>query len=175
MAGQVGGARVVIVMGPSASGKSTVGLRLAQQLGVPFLEGDDLHSASNRAKMAAGHALDDDDRRRWLAAVSEWIRSTAAQGRGGVAACSALKRAYRDQFRRTGATVWFVYLKLDREVAARRIAHRRGHFMPAKLLDSQYAALEPLQPDEPGVVIDASASVAQVEAAALRAVCGTDP
>jgi gluconokinase len=168
------GSRVVIVMGVSASGKSTVGARLAQQLGVPFLEGDSLHPASNRAKMASGHPLDDVDRRPWLAALTEWIRSTAAEGHGGVATCSTLKRAYRDQFRRTGADVWFIYLALDRQIAAERIAHRHGHFMPPKLLDSQYDILDPLHADEPGVTIDASGSTAQVVAAALHAACEPD-
>jgi gluconokinase len=170
LAGEVRDARVVVVMGPSASGKSTVGTRLARQLGLPFLKGDDLHPASNRAKMASGNPLDDDDRRPWLAAVTEWIRSAAEDGRGGVVACSALKRAYRDQFRRTGADVRFVFLMLDREVAAERIARRKGHFMPPELLVSQYATLEPLRADEPGVTIDASGGTAQVLAAVLRAV-----
>ncbi|MEU1405461.1 gluconokinase [Streptomyces sp. NPDC005728] len=174
MAGRGGGSRVVVVMGVSASGKSTVGARLAQQLGVPFLEGDDLHPAANRAKMASGHPLDDADRRPWLAALTEWIRTTASSGHGGVAACSMLKRAYRDRFRRTGADVWFVYLALDREVAAERIARRKGHFMPPELLASQYDALDPLHADEPGVTIDASVSAEQVVAAALRAVCPPD-
>ncbi|MFJ9814183.1 gluconokinase [Streptomyces sp. NPDC101151] len=161
-------------MGVSASGKSTVGAHLAQQLGVPFMEGDDLHPAANRAKMASGHPLDDADRRPWLAALAEWIRTTAASGQGGVATCSALKRAYRDQFRRTGADVWFVYLALDHAVAAERIARRKGHFMPPQLLDSQYDTLDPLHADEPGVTIDASGSPEQVLAAALRAVCEPD-
>ncbi|MGQ4414508.1 gluconokinase [Streptomyces sp. SAS_269] len=161
-------------MGVSASGKSTVGARLAQRLGVPFLEGDDLHPAANRAKMASGHPLDDADRRPWLAALTEWVRVTSSSGYGGVASCSALKRAYRDQFRRTGADVWFVYLALDREVAAERIARRKGHFMPPALLDSQYATLDPLHADEPGVTIDASGGTAQVVRAALRSVCGPD-
>lgn len=174
MAGPDGGSRVVVVMGVSASGKSTVGARLAQRLGVPFLEGDDLHPAANRAKMASGHPLDDADRRPWLAALTEWVRVTASSGHGGVASCSALKRAYRDQFRRTGADVWFVYLALDREVAAERIARRKGHFMPPALLDSQYATLDPLHADEPGVTIDASGGTAQVVRAALRSVCGPD-
>ncbi|MFE1879975.1 gluconokinase [Streptomyces diastatochromogenes] len=161
-------------MGVSASGKSTVGARLAQRLGVPFLEGDDLHPASNRAKMASGHPLDEADRRPWLAALTEWIRTTASSAHGGVASCSALKRAYRDQFRRTGADVWFVYLALDREVAAERIARRKGHFMPPELLDSQYDTLDPLHADEPGVTIDASGSPEQVMAAALEAACEPD-
>lgn len=170
MTSAVGGSRVVIVMGVSSSGKSTVGPRLAQRLGVPFLEGDSLHSAANRAKMASGHPLDDTDRRPWLAALTEWIRTTAAGGHGGVATCSALKRAYRDQFRRTGADLWFVHLALARDVAAERIARRKGHFMPPRLLDSQYEILDPLEADEPGVTIDASGDREQVLAEALRAV-----
>jgi gluconokinase len=173
LAGPDRGSRVVVVMGVSASGKSTVGARLAQRLGVPFLEGDDLHPAANRAKMASGHPLDDADRRPWLAALTEWIRA-ASGGQGGVASCSALKRAYRDQFRRTGADLWFVYLALDRAVAADRIAHRKGHFMPPALLDSQYATLDPLHSDEQGVTIDASRDTDQVVRAALRSVCGPD-
>ncbi|MFJ4468127.1 gluconokinase [Streptomyces sp. NPDC089424] len=165
----VQGARVVIVMGVSASGKSTVGTRLAQRLDVPFLEGDDLHSAASRAKMASGHALDDADRRPWPAALTEWVRSAGASGRGGVVTCSALRREYRDGFRRTGADVWFLYLALDRAVAAERIAHRTGHFMPPRLLDSQFALLDPLQADEPGATVDASGSPGHVLAAALRA------
>ncbi|MEU5538601.1 gluconokinase [Streptomyces sp. NPDC020362] len=161
-------------MGVSASGKSTVGALLAQRLGVPFLEGDDLHPAANRAKMASGHPLDDADRKPWLAAFTEWIRTVSASGHGGVATCSALKREYRDRFRRTGADLWFVCLALDRAVAAERIARRRGHFMPPQLLDSQYQLLEPLQADEPGVTIDASGDREQVLAAALRAVTTPD-
>ncbi|WP_342593526.1 gluconokinase [Streptomyces inhibens] len=169
-----GGARVVIVMGVSASGKSTVGARLAQQLGVPFLDGDDLHPASNRAKMASGHPLDDADRRPWLAALTEWIRTNAAGGHGGVVACSALKREFRDRFRHLGVDVWFVYLALDRELAAERIARRKGHFMPPELLGSQYDMLNPLQADEPGVTLDASGSTAHVVAAALHAMAGPE-
>ncbi len=159
---------VVIVMGVSASGKSTVGALLAERLGVPFLEGDDLHPAANRAKMASGHPLDDTDRRPWLAALTEWIEAAASNG-GGVASCSALKRAYRDQFRSTGADVWFLHLALDRAVAAERIAHRKGHFMPPELLDSQFETLEPLRADEPGATVDASGSTTEVVEAALRA------
>ncbi|MEW2306032.1 gluconokinase [Streptomyces sp. NPDC006655] len=169
-----GGSRVVIVMGVSGSGKSTVGAGLAELLGVPFLEGDDLHPAANLAKMASGHPLDDADRRPWLAAITRWIRATAASGHGGVASCSALRRAYRDRFRRTGADVWFLYLHLDREVAVARLARRTGHFMPPELLDSQYATLDPLHPDEPGATVDVNEaeSPADVLAAAVRAVRG---
>ncbi|MEU5770058.1 gluconokinase [Streptomyces asoensis] len=169
MTAHAGGPRVVVVTGVSASGKSTVGAWLARELGVPFQEGDDLHPAANRAKMASGHPLDGADRRPWLDALGRWIRTAAEDGRGGVLTCSALKRAYRDRLRETGADVWFVHLALDPELAATRIARRTGHFMPPALLGSQYADLDPLEPDEPGVTVDASGDPARVEADALRA------
>ncbi|MEV6997798.1 gluconokinase [Streptomyces sp. NPDC093982] len=176
MTAKVDGPQVVIVMGVSASGKSTVGTRLAQQLGVPFLEGDELHSAAEIAKMAAGHPLDDADRRPWLAALCQWIRSVVSHGGGGVVACSSLKRRYRDELRSAGegAHVCFIHLALDHRLAAERIAARKGHFMPPGLLDSQFAILEPLQDDEPGVTVDAGAAREQVVAAALRAVAEPD-
>ncbi|MFJ9738421.1 gluconokinase [Streptomyces sp. NPDC101166] len=149
---------VVVVMGVSGSGKSTVGRLLAQRLGLPFLEADDLHPAANRAKMAAGRPLDDEDRRPWLTALADWIREATDSGRGGVMACSALKRDYRDVLRRAGAGVWFLHLALDRASAARRVAARVGHFMPPALEDSQYTDLEPLQPDEAGLTVDATAT-----------------
>jgi len=161
---------VVVVMGVSGSGKSTVGPLLAQHLGVPFLEADDVHPAANRAKMAAGHPLDDEDRRPWLLSIAEWIREASDAGQGGVVACSALKHAYRDVFRRAGAGVWFLYLALDRAAADRRVAGRAGHFMPARLVDSQYATLEPLRPDEPGLTVDAVADPQAIVDQAVRAV-----
>ncbi|WP_228386382.1 gluconokinase [Streptomyces katsurahamanus] len=160
-------------MGVSGSGKSTVGGLLAQRLMVPFLEADDLHPAANRAKMAAGRPLDDEDRRPWLLSLADWIREATDSGRGGVMACSALKREYRDLFRRAGAGVWFLYLALDRASAARRVAGRTGHFMPARLVDFQYAALEPLRPGEPGMTVDAAAdprAIVDEAANAVRAI-----
>ncbi|MGY4953149.1 gluconokinase [Streptomyces nigrescens] len=161
---------VVVVMGVSGSGKSTVGRLLAQRLMVPFLEADDLHPAANRAKMAAGHPLDDEDRRPWLMSVAGWIRRATHDGQGGVVACSALKREYRDLFRQAGAGVWFLYLALDRATADRRVAGRMDHFMPARLLDSQYADLEPLRPDEPGLTVDATADPRTIVDEAVRTV-----
>ncbi|MET9730353.1 gluconokinase [Streptomyces sp. NPDC006458] len=155
-------------MGVSASGKSTVGARVAQRLGVPFLEGDDLHPAANRAKMASGHPLDDGDRGPWLAALADRVRAAAAGELGGVVSCSALKRAYRDHLRGTGANLYFVYLALDHRLAEQRIAGRQGHFMPPSLLDSQYEILQPLEADEPGVTIDASGSREQVLALVVQ-------
>ncbi|MFD8749915.1 gluconokinase [Kitasatospora sp. NPDC059577] len=168
MAKPVLGNRVVIVMGVSASGKTTIGRRLADRLDVPFADADDLHSVANRAKMASGRPLDDADRRPWLSAVAEWIRTTAELG-GGVIACSALRRDYRDRLRPPGVEVWFLHLSLDPAVALERITARRGHFIRPELLDSQYRLLEPLQPGEPGATVDASGSAEQTVRAALLA------
>jgi gluconokinase len=146
----------LVVMGVSGSGKSTVGAALAQRLRVPFADADDFHPAANVAKMTAGHALDDEDRHPWLEAIGEWL---SEHRDGAVVSCSALKRAYRDQLRGHLPTTRFVHLDGSREVIARRQASRPGHFMPASLLDSQFATLEPLEPDEEGVVIDVDQSV----------------
>jgi gluconokinase len=137
---------VVVMMGVSGAGKSTVAQRLAQQLGWDFAEGDQLHPAANVAKMAAGQPLTDADRWPWLEQVARWIDTEIASGRSGVITCSALKRAYRDRLRRP--EVLFVYLSVPRVELERRMATRSGHFMPAGLLDSQLEALEPPDADE---------------------------
>lgn len=152
-----GGAPLIVVMGVSGSGKSTVGAALAQRLGVPFEDADDLHPAANIAKMSAGIALDDDDRHPWLETIGAWL--AAHDRHGGVISCSALKRSYRDQLRAHAARAVFVHLHGTREVIARRQASRPGHFMPASLLDSQFDTLEPLADDEAGVVIDVDQTV----------------
>lgn len=152
-----GGAPLLVVMGVSGSGKSTVGAALAQRLGVPFEDADDLHPPANIAKMSAGIPLDDDDRHPWLETIGAWL--AAHDGHGGVVSCSALKRAYRDQLRAHAARAVFVHLHGTREVIARRQASRPGHFMPASLLDSQFDTLEPLGDDEAGVVIDVDQTV----------------
>ncbi|MDQ0584747.1 gluconokinase [Streptomyces rishiriensis] len=155
------GPPVVLVVGVSGSGKSTVGRAVAERLGVTFVEGDDFHSTAGVAKMTAGHALDDADRAPWLRALADRIRRSAEAGEGLVVACSALKRAYRDELRTaSGARLWCLYLALDRDTARDRVARRTGHFMPAGLVDSQFAALEPLEPDEPGLTVDATAALA---------------
>jgi gluconokinase len=141
----------IVVMGVSGSGKSTVGAALAQRLRVPFRDADDFHPPANIAKMTAGQPLDDDDRYPWLEAIGEWL---ADHPDGGVMSCSALKRKYRDQLRRHCADVEFLHLSGTPEVIGKRQASRPGHFMPASLLQSQFATLEPLEPDERGVTID---------------------
>ena len=151
---------LVVAMGVSGSGKSTVGAALAQRLRVPFADADDFHPPANIAKMTAGEALDDTDRYPWLEAIGEWL--VAHQEHGGVMSCSALRRKYRDQLRRHAPGVEFLHLHGSREVIARRQASRPGHFMPASLLTSQFATLEPLEPDEDGVVIDVDQSVDQI-------------
>ena len=141
----------LVVMGVSGSGKSTVGAAIAQRLRVPFADADDFHPPANIAKMTAGEPLDDRDRRPWLEAIGDWLTQHAD---GGVMSCSALKRKYRDQLRHHRRDVEFLHLHGSREVIAQRQSSRPGHFMPASLLESQFATLEPLAPDERGLVID---------------------
>ena len=142
-------APLICVMGVSAGGKSTVGIALAETLGVPFEDADPLHPEANRAKMNAGTALTDDDRWPWLDAVGE--RFGAASGTGLVMACSALRRVYRDRIRAAAPGVVFVHLTGSPELLASRADARTDHFMPASLLDSQLATLEALGDDEAGI------------------------
>ncbi len=148
--------RPVVVMGASGCGKSTVGRALAAHLGVPFADADDLHPAANVAKMASGRPLDDDDRAPWLREVGRWL---AAQGSGGVMACSALRRAYRDALREQAPDTVFLHLDGDQATLESRVSSRPGHFMPAGLVASQLAALEPLGADEAGTALDLRAPV----------------
>jgi len=147
---------VLVVMGVSGCGKSTVAGLLAGRLGWDLAEGDDMHPAANIAKMSAGHPLDDADRWPWLARIAEWIHTRTTAGRPGIVTCSALKRSYRDMLR--GPSVVFVYLAGSRELIARRLTARHGHFMPAALLDSQFATLEPPGPDEQAITVDITGS-----------------
>ncbi|MBL8673261.1 MAG: gluconokinase [Rhodospirillales bacterium] len=161
---------VVVVMGVSGCGKTTVGPLLAEALGGTYVEGDSFHPAANVAKMSRGEPLDDDDRRPWLEAMAAAIADWSRAGRDVVLSCSALKRRYRDILRTGAADLRFAYLAGDRATIAMRLAARRGHFMPPTLLDSQFAALEPPGPDEALVVpVDRSpAEIAAVIAARLR-------
>ncbi|MGW0182101.1 gluconokinase [Nocardia sp. NPDC003345] len=140
-------------MGVSGAGKSTTGRLLASRLRVPFADADDFHPPGNLAKMSAGVPLTDADRRPWLAAVEEWLGRRGRERTGAVVACSALKRQYRDRLRGAVAEVFFVHPSLDRTELLARMTSRNAHFMPVSLLDSQLAALEPLDPDEPGVTV----------------------
>ncbi|MYV99587.1 gluconokinase [Streptomyces sp. SID3343] len=143
---------VVVVMGVSGTGKSTVGRLLADRLSVPYAEADDFHPPANIAKMSAGIPLDDDDRAPWLDAIGAWAHDHADSG--GVVSCSALKRAYRDRLSRAAPGIVLLHLVGDRALIADRLRRRQGHFMPETLLDSQLATLEPLDPDERGIVLD---------------------
>ncbi|KLO32675.1 gluconokinase [Mycobacterium haemophilum] len=141
----------IVVMGVSGSGKTTVGVALAQRMRVPFLDADTLHPPSNIAKMTAGEPLDDDDRYPWLERVGAWLASRRG---GAVVSCSALKRRYRDQLRAHCPHTEFLHLRGSLELISRRLAARSGHFMPAALLRSQFDTLEPLGADELGLSVD---------------------
>ncbi|MGQ0779285.1 MAG: gluconokinase [Pseudonocardiales bacterium] len=159
-------------MGVTGCGKTRIGQLLAERLGVAYAEADSFHPPANVTKMAAGQALDDDDRYPWLAAIADWISTRGCAGQGGVVSCSALKYRYRDVLRQAYAGVWFLHLDADRDLITRRVAGRSDHFMPVSLVDSQFQALEPLRPDEAGTVIDASASPADIVATAVARLNG---
>lgn len=147
-----------VMMGVCGSGKSLIGAMLARELGVEFVEGDELHPPENVQRMAAGIPLTDDDRRSWLLAIAARLRDARRAGVGLVVSCSALKRSYRDLLRSHGdADVRFIYLAGHKSLIAHRIEARRGHFMPASLLESQFAILEEPSPDEHALVCDVTA------------------
>lgn len=148
--------RHVVVMGVSGCGKTTVATRIAARTGFVFAEADDFHPAANVAKMSAGVPLEDVDRWPWLRSLAGWMAERAAVGESTVIACSALKRSYRDVLADGPPTVDFVHLDGPPELVRARLVARVGHYMPPSLLDSQLATLEPLQPDERGVVLDLS-------------------
>lgn len=141
---------LVVVMGVTGSGKSTVGHALAERMGVPFADADDFHSPANVAKMRSGVPLTDTDRAPWLRTIGAWL----AEHDGAVVTCSALKRVYRDQLRESAPGATFLHLHGDKEAVRKRVGARPGHFMPTSLVDSQFADLEPLGADEQGVVVD---------------------
>ncbi|GAA1791133.1 MAG: gluconokinase [Actinobacteria bacterium] len=146
--------RHVVVMGVSGCGKSTVAKGVAEAMNLPFAEADRFHPEENVAKMAAGIPLNDDDRYPWLRDLSAWMATQAAQGQSTTMACSALKREYRDILRAGPPELCFIHLNGPMEVIAERMAARTDHFMPVSLLASQFEALQPLEPDEVGVVLD---------------------
>ena len=149
----------LIVMGVSGSGKSTIAEALAKQLSWTCEDGDKFHPASNVAKMSAGHPLTDEDRWPWLRAIADEIGRVCETGGHVVIACSALKRAYREVLLRGRGDVRFVFLDGSQALIADRLAKRKGHFMPAGLLDSQFKTLEPPQADEHSITVSIDASV----------------
>ena len=160
--------RIIFVMGVSGSGKTTFGSALAARLEAGFVEADDFHPASNKKMMAAGHPLGDAERWPWLKAVAEEVlRRVAAGAPAVVVACSALKRRYRDFLRAEIGAIFFIHLDGTPELLHRRMAARKGHFMPVSLLQSQIDALEPLGPDEEGMVVDISPPVDEMVRRAL--------
>jgi gluconokinase len=141
-------------MGVSGSGKSEIGTRLALELGVTYIEGDDYHTPSNLAKMAHGVPLDDADRREWLQSLQRRISAAKQRGESLVLTCSALKRRYRDFLRQGDPDLVFIHLVGDSDLIALRMRARLGHFMPLALLESQYRDLEPPQDDESVISLD---------------------
>jgi gluconokinase len=158
-------------MGVSGSGKSTVGAAIAQRLRVPFADADDFHPPENIAKMAAGRPLDDHDRRPWLETLGGWLAEH--EHTGAVLSCSALKRSYRDLLHSRARGVRLLHLSGTPEVVEERLAARAGHFMPPSLLRSQFATLEPLAPDEPGMTIDIDQDIDSIVDRCLAAVTPT--
>ena len=158
----------VVVMGVSGCGKSSIGSALGKRMGLPFFEGDTLHSAASIEKMRSGTPLTDDDRWPWLDRVAETLARAPA-----IVSCSALKRIYRDRIRSgTGAPVQFVHLTGDRDLIAARVAARCDHYMPPTLLDSQFAALEFPDADE-AVTLDITLPSAQIVDRVLHFLKGT--
>lgn len=161
-------APVIVVMGASGCGKSTIGQALADRLGVAFADADDFHPPANIQKMSQGTPLTDEDRAPWLTAVGEELdRNTLT---GIVIACSALKTAYRDLLRAHAPRVFFVHLDVTRQVLANRMVVRSEHFMPLTLLESQLATLEPLAPDETGLTVNADQPVEHIATLAEQAI-----
>ncbi|MCO7577048.1 MULTISPECIES: gluconokinase [Pseudomonas chlororaphis group] len=146
----------LVIMGVAGCGKSSVSQALCQRSGATAIEGDTFHPAANIAKMSAGIPLDDDDRAGWLDSLCEELRRTLAAGQRPVLTCSALKRKYRERLRAATPGLGFIFLELTPAVAADRVAHRPGHFMPSTLIDSQFATLESPVGEPLTLALDAS-------------------
>ena len=160
--------RIIVVMGVSASGKTALAGRLHATLGWPFQDADDLHPLSNIEKMASGTPLTDEDRIPWLEICGQWIAEQARAGQGGILACSALKKHYRDILRKTNGPITFLFLRVPRSELERRMHGRRKHFMPVSLLDSQLETLEEPYEEDDVLVVDAVGSPLNVTAHVLR-------
>ena len=162
---------LIVVMGVAGSGKTTIASGLAEKLGVPFVEGDSLHPIANVKKMAGGIPLTDEDRWPWLRAIGERMEVERLTGHGVVVSCSALKHAYRDCLRKeVHGKVHFILLDGSRDLISARMKKRKGHFMPAALLDSQFATLEKPTPDEHAVILDISQAIPALLTEAEQAV-----
>ena len=159
---------VLVIMGVSGSGKTTIGRLLAARLGWHYQEGDALHPPENVAKMSAGTPLSDTDRAPWLRRIAERIDAWCSNGEAGVITCSALKRAYRDIIIGDRPDVRLVHLKGSRELIGRRMAARKGHFMPTALLDNQFATLEEPSPEERAITVDVGGTPAEIVDEILR-------
>lgn len=155
-------------MGVSATGKTTIGVGMAERLGMTFIEGDSFHPKANIEKMSAGFPLDDDDRRPWLQALAKEIRRSDRAGISTVTACSALRRIYRDWLREGARELFFIHLHTDFEILRERM-EKRQHFMPPSLLQSQFDTLELLEAGEAGAMIDDSMTFDEVLEASLAA------
>jgi gluconokinase len=156
----------LVVMGVSGCGKSAVGAEIAKNIGGRLIEGDAFHPQANIDKMSAGHPLDDEDRAGWLTRLGEEVANAVSKGEKPVLTCSSLKLIYRERLRAAVPGLGFVFLELTRELATERCAHRPGHFMPASLVDSQFATLEPPYGEDRTLVADATQSIETIGAEA---------
>lgn len=156
----------VVVMGVSGCGKSAVGAEIAKNCGGRLIEGDAFHPQANIDKMSAGHPLDDEDRAGWLTRLGEEVADALKKGEKPVLTCSSLKLIYRDRLRAAVPGLGFVFLELTKELATERCSHRPGHFMPASLVDSQFATLEPPYGEDRTLVVDATKTIETIGAEA---------
>ncbi|HQZ00114.1 MAG TPA: gluconokinase [Propionicimonas sp.] len=157
----------LVIMGVAGCGKSSVARALHEQLGWTVAEGDEFHPASNIAKMSSGTPLNDDDRWPWLDSIAAWTASQDSSGTSTIVTCSALRRSYRDRLRSAPGRTVFLHLVGSTELLAERLAGRTDHFMPASLLPSQLATLEPLESDEVGVALDIDRPVEEIAQSAI--------